>query len=109
VNHKEDACARLAGRGYTIAEIASRMKLGRRQVQRYVNTPEARALAREIREQIDPDATDVLRELLHSRSESIRLQAARTLLLTPVPAEADLDAEDDGSPRITVTARPEDK
>jgi HEAT repeat protein len=107
VTVKEEMVARLWGRGYTNAEIASRVKIGGRQVQRCKKNPAVQALAQRIREQTDPSAVDVLRELLTSRSETVRLQAARTLLLTPIAAE-EPEEDDDGAPRITVLARPEE-
>jgi hypothetical protein len=107
VTHRESDVARLWGRGFTNAEISSRLRMGVRQIQRYKKNPQVIALATQIREQVNPSATDTLRELLTDPSPGIRLQAARTLLLTPLPqGEDDPEADDpDGTPRITVIER----
>jgi hypothetical protein len=105
LSQRDTAIARLRGMGYSQPETAARLKLSTRTVQRVMKQPEAQAFAQRIREQHDPQATDVLRALLSSANESIRLQAARTLLLTPVPD----DDPDDDRPRITVYEAPREE
>jgi len=98
---RDTQICRLTARGYDRGEVAVRTNVSAKTVQRVLKQPEAQALVRKIQEQVDPSAVEVLRELLSSPSDSIRLSAARALLQTPLPYD-DPETDADERPRITV-------
>ncbi len=77
--------AELTGRGLAQTDIARRLGCSVRTVRRDLAEPVIAARAREVRSQVDPSASDVLRDLLSSEREDIRLAAARALLTLKVP------------------------
>jgi hypothetical protein len=87
VTARDKQVAILTGRGYTREDVARRVGLSVRQVQRILADPEVRELAQATQEQTDPSAVEVLRDLLTSDREDIRLRAAQILLKTPPPDE----------------------
>ena len=98
---RDTQICRLTARGYDRGEVAVRTNVSTKTVSRVLKRPESQALVQRIREQVDPSAVQVLRELLSSPSDSIRLSAARTLLQTPLPLD-DPETDADERPRITV-------
>src|SRR5439155_25129658 len=102
VTDRDVQIAKLIGRGYTRGEVASRLKVSTKTVSRVMGRPDARALAQRTRELGDPDAVAVLRELLTSPNDHVRLRAAIALLREPVAPDA---AIEDDRPRIQVFAR----
>ena len=101
---RDEQIARLKGRGLRTCEVAARLGVSESTVKRVLrDSTEAQALARRTREAADPAAVDVLRELLSSQSEQVRLRAAIALLAAPV---ADPAAPDEGdASRVTVVER----
>jgi hypothetical protein len=97
----QEKAARLVGTGYSQEDVAKHCETSVRTVRRWQKVDGFLDLAREAREAIaDPDAASVLRSLmLTSANESVRLQAARTLLLAPPPA---VDPETSATPVINV-------
>jgi HEAT repeat protein len=89
----ERRTAELVGMGHEYARIAEIMSTSVRSVQRVMSVPEMKKLASEVREtRGDPDAVSVLKELLLDPSPSIRLGAAKALLVAPPQAEPDAGA-----------------
>lgn len=99
---KERMLAKMIGRGYTRTEAALRLDVSTKTVTRTLKKAEVVALAQETMEAIDPDAADVLRELLSSEREEIRLRAAMALLRDPPPPPEDAPSN---VPTITVVDR----
>ena len=88
-------CAILIGRGLTYSEAGKAIGVGTRQVERWMSPssgiPGMRELAAAEREQVfEPGALDTLRQLLSSKSETIRLNAAKALLVQPPDPAASL-------------------
>jgi transposase len=101
VTSRDEAIARLTGRGFSRGEVAQRLNISAKTVQRVMKQPAAQALAERVREQVDPEVSEVLRELLRSPSDAIRLGACRLLLQAPFPLE-DPETDPDERPRIQV-------
>jgi hypothetical protein len=97
----QEKAARLVGAGYEQADVAKHCYTSVRTIQRWQKLDGFMEAAAEAREAIaDPDAAAVLRTLmLNSANETVRLQAARTLLLAP---PKDVDPDENAMPRITV-------
>jgi hypothetical protein len=94
----ERRIAELVGIGYDYARVAEIMATSTRSVQRVMATPEGKELAAKTRdERGDPDAVSVLKALLLDPSPSIRLGAAKALLVAPPQA-----TPDDGAVRVSV-------
>lgn len=94
---KQKRCARYIGLGMTQADAARRVVVNVRTVRRWlVDIPEFAALVQSEREAgREMDAEDVLRDLLLSTDERVRLAAADRLIRL-VPARApDTDSTDD--------------
>jgi hypothetical protein len=77
--------ARLLGLGYSQKEVARRVGVGDRTIREWLAKVDGfRDLAQASQDELaDPSALDVLRDLLHSPTESIRLSAAKSLLYRP--------------------------
>jgi len=85
---KERRAAELVGRGMTRGEVARRLGVSARTISRALSKPAVAAIAAEARESLDPSAAEVLRALLGSDKEEIRLRAAVALLRDPPPQAA---------------------
>jgi hypothetical protein len=101
---QEARVGELRGRGIKRKEIAAMLGYSEKTISRVMNKPEIVAVAQTTREElVDPTAAGTLRELLGSKSEAIRLGAARALLLSKVP-DIPEESESSSAPRITVVA-----
>lgn len=95
---KERRAAELVGRGMTRYEVARRLGVSTRTISRTLAKPAVASAAASARESLDPSAADVLRALLSSDKDEIRLRAAVALLRDPPPQAEPISA----SPTVTV-------
>jgi hypothetical protein len=95
VTAAQQRAARLLGQGYTSRAVARRLGVSERTLRTWKRVPGFPELVeREQRGTGDPDAREVLHQLLHSDNETIRLRAAVALLGRP------------GAPRTTSPPSP---
>ena len=98
--------ARLLGQGYTSAAVARRLGISERTLRSWKKLPGFLELARrEQAESGDPDAREVLRELLHSDNEMVRLRAAVALLTRPGEPDDEEPAIPEGAIIVYPAAR----
>jgi transposase-like protein len=98
VTAAQKRAARLLGQGYTSRAVARRLGLSERTLRTWKRLPGfAELVERERRETGDPDAREVLHQLLHSDNETVRLRAAVALLARPGEPEDDQPAVHDGA------------
>jgi transposase-like protein len=90
--------ARLLGQGYTSRAVARRLGISERTLRTWKRLLGfAELVERERREAGDPDAREVLHQLLHSDNETVRLRAAVALLSRPGEPEDEQPAVLDGA------------
>jgi HEAT repeat protein len=86
---KQEKAARALGRGHTQEGAARIAGCSERSIRNWTrDLPAFTLLIEQTREESgDPDARTVLYELLRSDNETVRLQAARALLMQPPPED----------------------
>jgi HEAT repeat protein len=98
VTAAQQRAARLLGQGYTSVAVARRLGVSERTLRTWKRLPGfAELVQREQAEVGDPDARDVLNQLLRSDNETVRLRAAVALLSRPGEPEDDQPAVPDGA------------
>jgi uncharacterized protein YjcR len=98
VTAAQKRAARLLGQGYTSLAVARRLGVSERTLRTWKQLPGfAELVRREQAEGGDPDARDVLHQLLHSDNETVRLRAAVALLSRSGEPEDDQPAVPDGA------------